>query len=49
VSTDKRKGPKDDPCDDWSDHPIPKTSTDKLKHPAKCSTGRQEQSDIQCT
>jgi hypothetical protein len=29
VLTDNEEGPKDDPCDDWSDQPIPKTGADK--------------------
>lgn len=34
FNTTKRET-KDDPCDDWSDHPIPKAASDKTKHVTK--------------
>ena len=31
TSCDKPMPPHDDPCDDWSDRPIPKPNTDRRK------------------
>jgi len=40
TSCDKQM-PHDDPCDDWSDHPIPKSGADSPKCTDECRTRRQ--------
>ena len=40
-------GEKDDPCDDWSDRPIPKTVPDRTQRPVKRPIRGRKQSDFQ--
>ena len=41
------EGEKDDPCDDWSDRPIPKTVPDRTQRPVKRPVRGRKQSDFQ--
>ena len=41
------EGEKDDPCDNWSDRPIPKTMPDRTQRPVKRPTRGRKQSDFQ--
>ena len=44
---DNDDGEKDDPCDDWSDRPIPKTVPDRTQRPVKRPIRGRKQSDFQ--
>ena len=37
----------EDPCDDWSDRPIPKTVSDRNQRPVKRTIRGRKQSDFQ--